>query len=234
MGARTKGRLKATILAGLVLAIGATYAAPAQAAPLFTADSYPATIDGVAAAPAIFQFGGVYAWECETAPMQGTLAGASSALTLSVTYETCRWRYPVTEPPQPWSAVLIAMNGCDWKLQSLQKLEADKYKSSANLECPAGKDVVIELQQGGFPLCKLTVQAQSNKSEVRLSDKTEKSPNDVEALIAIAGLKYTQELGFPYSCPVKTGTYENLNYQGIATLTATSAGKQIGFRVTGE
>lgn len=232
--ASIRRRLKATILVGAVIAILAASAAPAQAEPLFTADSYPATIDGTALAPTVFEFGGEYRWECETAPMSGTLSSASNALTLSVGYEKCRWWYPVTEPPQPFSTVVIAMNGCDWRFHGLQKQEADKYKASASLECPAEKDVLIELQQGGFPLCKLTVQAQSNKADVGLIDKTEKSPNDVEAQITIGSLKYTQILGFPYSCPVKTGTYEDLNYKGLATLTATSGGKQIGLRVTGE
>lgn len=224
------------ILLAVALVATAAGATGARAEPFFEADSYLATIDGVAQTATVFQFGGMWKWECKTSPMEGKLSAKSSALTLSAAYGECRWRYPVKEPPPPFSLVQIFMNGCDYRLHSLGRVKADEYLSLADLECPAGKQVVIELHQETPTICKLTVPAQSNKSDIALIDETGKegtTDDDLKAEITIKGMKYTQDSLF--TCPVKQGTYEDLEYLGISTLTATSeAGKQIGLRVAGE
>ena len=234
-----KRRLKSTLLVVLALAVGGVGAGSAQAEPLFEADSYTATVDGVALKQSVFTFGGIYQWECKSSPFEGKLLAKSSSLTLSALYAECRWMWPVTEPPiEPYSLVQINMNGCDWKLNTLKFQKADEYTSLVNLECPAGKQVVIELHRTEPTICKLTVPAQSGKSDVRLIDKTASSPNDVEAQVTISGLNYTQDLSHfipELNCPLKPGSYTDLAYAGLLTLTATSEpGKQIGFRVTGE
>jgi len=232
-------RLKSTILAVLVLAVGSAGAGPAQAAPLFEADSYAANVDGSALTEAIFGFhpgASPYKWECVKVPIQGKLTSSSSALTLTPTYQECRWQYPVTEPPQPFSAVTMTMNGCDWRLHTLSKLKAGEYKSFADLECPFSKEVVIDLRMGGTIICRMRAKAQTSKSQINLIDQANKegsADDSIEAKIAVGGLSYKLEAFL--GCPVGSGTYEDLTYSGIQTLTATSeAGKQIGLRVTGE
>lgn len=224
-------RLSSIIL--LALALLTAGVASARAEPRFEADSYAATIDGVAKTATVFQFGGIYKWECKAAPMQAKLSGESSALTLSASYGECRWQYP---PGAPFSLVQIFMNGCDYRLHALQRVKTDEYLSQVDLECPENKEVVIELHQETPTICKLKVPAQSNKSHVALIDETGKegtADDDVKAKITVAKMKYTLESFV--GCPVSKGTYEDLEYLGESTLTATSeAGKQIGFRVAGE
>jgi hypothetical protein len=222
-------------LAMMTMAVGA--ASSAEAKPIFEADSYPATIDGVTIeAASVFTFGSFYKWECKKAPFQGKLTVAANALTLSAAYEECRWRWPVTEPPPPFSIVEVKMNGCDYSLNSLEFLKKDEYLARADLACPAGKLVEIDLHENIPIICRLTVPAQTNKADVKLIDQTGKegtADDDVEARITIEKLHYTQDAAG--TCPVSAGTYEDLQYLGYSTLTATDgSGKQIGLRVSGE
>lgn len=231
-----KARLNTTILAILALAICAAWAAPAQAEPLFEADSYPATIDGAPFQASIFIMEGPYRWECKTTTMKAELTGKASSLTVTPTYGECRWNYPIVEPPV-WSVVTVLMNGCDYSLHGLKWVKADEYTTSADLQCPAGKQMVVELKSGAATICRLTVPAQANISGSKLIDKTgkEKSLDDVELQLAMSGMKYTQDLTtFPIACPIKAGTYETFAILNQMTLTGTSGGKGIGLRVSGE
>lgn len=224
-------------LALAMLALAAGSVASAEAKPLFEADSYPATIDGVTIeAASIFTFGSIYKWECKKAPFQGKLSAAATSLTLTPSYQECRWRWPVIEPPPPFSIVEVKMNGCDFSLNALEFLKKDEYLSHVDLSCPAGKVVEIDLHENTPVICRLTVPAQTNRADVKLIDQTGKegtSDDDVEARITVEKLHYTQDSAG--TCPVAAGTYEDLQYLGYSTLTATNeAGKQIGLRVSGE
>ncbi len=225
----------AVLLVAIVMLIAGANATAAQAEPKIQADSYPATVTGVAAKASIFIFGNSpsYRWECAAVPIQGSLAGESNEFTFSPAYEGCRWNYPVFEPPI-WSSNTVKMNGCTYKLHGLKKATG-KYTALADLLCPVGKQVEVELHTGMTTDCKLTLGAQSNKSEVRLVDESGKEPpssNQVQAEIDIHGLKYVQSVGL---CPIKVGTYEDLIWEDAAILTAKNgAGKQIGLRVVGE
>jgi len=175
---------------------------------------------------------GPYKWECKTTTFQGELTAKANSLTLFPSYGECRWNYPPVEPPV-WSVVTVTMNGCDYRLHSLKRLKADEYSASADLQCPAGKQVVVDLRSGAFTLCRVTLPAQSNKTGSRLIDTTGKGGglDDVELQLAMGGMTYTQDLA---GCPINAGTYNTFAIENRMTLTATSAGKQIGFRVAGE
>ncbi|HKO38361.1 MAG TPA: hypothetical protein VJU14_08340 [Solirubrobacterales bacterium] len=227
------------ILCLVALAIGTAGTSTARATPLFQADSYPASIDGGGKGTrTTFWFNGA-AWECGTSIFKGELTGAASALTLAPTYEECRWNYPPVNPPA-WSTVKVLMNGCDYRLHSLEKTAADAYSSLMDLQCPPGQQMVVELNSGPWTICRLTVSAQAGKTSVPITDNTGKEGglDDVGAKLHAQGLKYTQDLpGSPIACPIKPGTYEFLDVKQEfpTTLTATSEpGKQIGFRVNGE
>jgi hypothetical protein len=227
-----RSRLHTTILAALVLAACAAWASPAQAEPLFEADSYPATIDGTALQASIFIMEGPYRWECQATTMSGELTGKSSSLTLSPTYGECRWNYPIFEPPV-WRVVTVTMNSCDYFLHGLKRTKADEYSVSADLKCPAGQQVVVHLSSTMFPTCQVTLPAQSNITGSGLLDKTgkEKSGDDAELLLAMGGMTFTQDAA---GCPVKAGAHTTFAIENRITLTGTSGGKGIGFRVSGE
>lgn len=121
------------------------------------------------------------------------------------------------------------MNGCDYRLRSLEILAEDEYLSQAEIQCPAGKQVVIHLRAEALTACTLTVPAQSKLSHVKLIDQTgkaEPSDDDVTAQITLTKLHYSQDSLF--TCPVKQGTYADLSYTAIATLNAQTKGNRSG------
>ena len=223
-------RLHMTILSVLVLAIGGGAAASAQAEPYFEAAVYPATIDSAPMASSIFSFGPAK-WTCHGQSFSGKATEKSTALTLAPAYTECMWAYPVTTPQQPYSVVKMAMNGCDYRLHSGKRLVSE-YEHLLSLECPAGQQLVIELNVGTMTICRLTVAAQTNKSRVRSTNKE----IGLEMSWLVEKLKYTQDLSNPLmACPVKPGTYEDMTYSGKTRLTATAEpGKQVPLSVTGE
>lgn len=222
-------------LAALTMAVSAS---SASAVPFFEADKYPATIDGTALSTSVFTFGSSsLKWQCKKSNFLGELPTASEALRLSAVYEECTWTSHITEKEEGEgeepSVVFVTMNGCNYKLHGLEFLAEDEYRALADLECPTGKQVVIDLFHKSSVLCTLTVPPQSNRSDVKLIDQTGKegtADDDVKAQITIEKLHYSQDA---IGCPVKQGTYENLQYLGENTLIATSEGKQIGLRVSG-
>ncbi len=222
------------LIVSVVLAMSAGGAPVAKAVPIFEAEQYPATIEGTGVGlQSVFSLGGVK-FTCNEALHLGQMFGSATALTLAATYEECTWTWPPAEPPKH-SVVPITMNGCDFRLHSL-KLEAeDEYLSLVDLECPAGKQVVIDMYSEASVVCRLTLPAQSKLAHVRLIDQTheEATKDDVKAQITIEKLHYTQDL---LLCPAaKQGTFQNLQYVGVSTLVATNQeGQQIGFRVVGE
>jgi hypothetical protein len=225
-------RLHTTILAVLVLAACAAWASPAQAEPLIEADSYPATIDGIALQASIFTMEGPYKWECKATTMTAELTGKSSSLTVTPTYGECRWNYPVMEPPV-WRVVTVTMNGCDYLLHGPKRVEVDKYSVLADLKCPVGQQVVVHLSSTTFPTCRVTLPAQSNIAGSYLIDKTgkEKSADDIELQLAMGGMSFTQDVA---GCPVTVGAHTSFSILNQMTLSGTSAGKGIGLRVSGE
>jgi hypothetical protein len=228
-----KQKVNIAILAFVTAVIGLVAPVGAQAEPQFAPSISPATVDGTALSRTVFRFNG-NAWECLATGFKGESTGLSSSLTVSPSFGECRWNYPPVAP-SVWSTVQVAMNGCDFNLHSLKRLASHEYSSLLDLKCPAGQQVVIDLNSWQGPICKLTVPPQANKSSVRLVNKTV-TPADVEAIFAVNGLKYTQDLTTPFpTCPVKVGTYEFLEFQHVATLTTTyEPGKQTGFQVIGE
>jgi hypothetical protein len=64
-----------------------------------------------------------------------------------------------------------------------------------------------------------------------LANKEGSSDDSVRGKFTVEGLHYSQD---KLGCPVKTGTYENLNYLALNQFTATESGEPIGLRVEGE
>lgn len=224
------------MLVTLVVAVTGAGATSARAAPLFEADSYAATVNGAPLKSTIFWFhpgASPLAWECLKAPLQGELPAALPFLALTPTYSECRWQWP---PGSPFSVVSVSMNGCKWRLNTLSKVEAGTYKSLVDLECPSGQEVLVELRQTTVTICKMRLASQTSKGQILLLDKPnkeEKADDSIETSFAVEKLRYKMEalLG----CPVASGTYEDMKYEGKESLTAKtkSGGVQTGLRLSG-
>lgn len=224
------GRLRTIGSVCLVaLAAVASIAPAARGALLFEADEYPAATDGVAAEYGVFTFGGIYQFLCEETHRSGELEEASETLTLSTSFEECWWMWPVTEPPQRPSAVLVTMSECHERLD-LNLLEEGESLAAYSLDCPEEQQVEIELHWGVVEICTLTVPAQEGVSHVHLENvEPEGEPTYITATSTVEGLHFTQDNAL---CPLKTGTYENLHYESIDSLTATGESEeQIGLSV---
>lgn len=218
------------LLATAALAVGAS-ASNAQATPLIEADSYSATISGTALKASVFSFGGIYQWECKAPTLQGSLAAASSALSLTPSFAECSWHWPIGSPA---SVVQMNMHSCTFRLNSFKFVKKGEYNTLFDLECPAGEPVVIEMHSGAPVICTLTVPAQSGKSLVRLVDLANKEGSADDEILGefeVAKLKYALTSS---GCPVNGGTYEDLTYLGEYALKATKGGTQVGLRVSGE
>jgi hypothetical protein len=229
--------LRMTVLAALVITVTGAGAASAKAEPLFEADSYAATVSGAPLVSTIFRFhpgASPLAWECLKAPLQGELLAASSSLALAPTYSECRWMFP---PGSPFSVVTMGMNGCKWRLHALSKVETGTYKSLADLECPTGQEVSIELRQSTLTICRMKLASQTNKSSLSLlnkANKEEKADDSIETTFGVEKLRYKME-ALSGLCPVASGTYEDMKYEGKESLTAKtkSGGVQAGLRLSG-
>jgi hypothetical protein len=224
------------VLAVLVVGVAGAGAGSAQAEPFVEADSYPATVTGAPLMSTVFWFhpgASPLAWECIGAPLQGELVAPSVSLLLTPSYSECRWMYP---PGSPFSVVTMTMNGCKWRLHGLSKVEPGAYESLADLECPVGQEVSIELRELTVTICRMKLSSQANKSQVFLLDKLNEeiaSDDSVEAFFNVEKLRYKMETPSGL-CPVGSGTYEDLKYQGKESLTAkTKSGVQTGFRLSG-
>lgn len=207
-------------------------AATADAAPLIEADSYPVTISAPPLQHSVFSIGGIYQWECKAPTLLGgTLAAASSSLSLTPSFAECSWHWPITDPA---SVVQMNMNGCTFHLSSIAFVKKGEYNTLFALECPAGKQVVIEMHSGLPVICTMTVPAQSGKSLARLIDLANKegsADDEIRNEFEVGKLKYSLT---SFGCPVKTGTYEDMTYLGDHALKATKSGTQVGLRVSGE
>ncbi len=219
------------LLATAALATGAT-ASTAQATPLIEADSYAATISGTALQRSIFSIGSIYKWECRTPTLQGSLVAASSSLALTPSFAECLWHWPIESSN---SVVQMNMNGCTFLLNSFKFVKKGEYNTGFNLECPVGKQVVIEMHSGAPVICSLTVPGQSGKSLARLinlPNKEGSADDEIRNEYEVSKLKYT--LTASVGCPVKSGTYEDMTFLGDDALKATKAGTQVGLRMSGE
>jgi hypothetical protein len=117
-----------------VLAMSAVVASAAQAeAGTVTAEKYPVTLTGSQVGTNELVVGnGARRVSCATANAHGTLAAASTSLTLTPSYSTCTSTggLPVT----------VTVNGCDYNLAPT-KVTA----TTGNVICPAGKQLVVDV-----------------------------------------------------------------------------------------
>lgn len=196
---------------GLSLLLSATACASASAS-VWEAESYPATISGT-------QIEGKHLFKtvantlyCNTFDFQGSLSGAAGELDLTGSPSECSTAGIVV--------MTVAMNGCTFDFGSGEGLGGSLFAGSAQISCPAGKEIVWNASTGN---CTAKIPPQTLTGTVTL-ENTATSPKSVKLSTGVTGIHYTLNpssgcLGKPAS-----GTYENGAYSGVTTLTASSGG----------
>lgn len=203
-----------------VLAVSAMAASAAQAVPQFTAEAYPATIDGQQVGAFVLKDSGGE-FSCSEGTYTGALEKASSTLTLNAQYASCAWS---------GLSATIFMNGCSYVFHLKEKTGNDTYKGPFDISCPAGKVIEVNAytsKSHTVLVCRVTIGSQTGLGPAVFVNIT--AENDDEIPEATEGLKYTQE-GVCTNGEFNTGII-----QGAALFTAKNElGEPIGLGVSGE
>jgi len=184
-----------------VLALSVVAASAASAAN-YTASSYPAIGTGTSAVGNdVFktEAGNV---ECKS-HFTGTLAAASSTLTVTPTYTECK--------AFGFLNATVTMGTCDYQFQAPTLVSADNYTAAVKVVCGA---TPITITAG---TCKATVGAQSPAGNVAITDET--AAGDVKVKANVTGINYTvTEDGF--ACPFGgTGAKTGATYTQASSIT---------------
>ena len=127
----------------------------------------------------------------------------------------------------------VKTNGCIYTFHAGETTEAGtKVDGSTDIVCPAGK--VVEWEITGANICKITFPPQNNVAGITYHNTGTGATRDVDWIISITTLTYTQDGIF---CPgnnfMTPTTFTNGKYSGEVTLVGTNtAGTQVGIWVT--
>lgn len=179
--------------------IGAVGASGAQATK-FTSAKYPTSLTGTQTSQHVFQtmFGAV---KCDAASFTGSLAAASSTITLAPTYSKCT---------TSGLSVTITMNGCDFLIHNTIDISTHASGGNLDIQCPAGKQIVIDEAETG---CTKDIGPQTGLGLMTYTINTE--GGDMNFDFTIKGIKYTVT-GSGLFC-FEPGSYTDGTYTGTAT-----------------
>ncbi len=200
----------------MLTAIWALVPAQASAAPSFNASFYPATIHGSATKAAEqFGFGGVPV-TCATTGYHAVIEKASTTLSLAPTYSGCQVGEAIP--------ATVTATGCKFVLHIFKQTAEDKYESSFDVVCEAGKAIRVISTN---PSCEAEIASQSGLTGVGLANDTEATPKpDITFDPEVSNIAYTV-LKAGFLCPFKaTGakTDGTLTASSATTLTGQSPG----------
>jgi hypothetical protein len=201
------------------VALLAAFAATASAS-TFTAEKYPATIEGTQLGEHIFQVETGLRVNCKTATFHGTLAEASSTISISPTYKEC--------VAFGFINATINFHGCTYLFHAGELVEADRYSGTVDIVCPAGK--TIEIWSG---TCETRIPPQTGLSSNDITNNT--NPKDAIATGSLTGVEYVKTKD-GFACPLNgTGTKTDGAYYGEATAIGKEASSpffQVGISVS--
>lgn len=205
------------IAAVAVLAMSAVVASAAHAATgKLTATEYPATLTGEQVGVNKFVIAaGVRTVTCKKATFHGTIKEAADPVTLTPTYSECH------AAPNEIPAT-VTMNGCDYSLKA-NTVTSTTGTLTADLLCPAGKDVEIHLYENATkhkensPLCQYTVKEQLNLPAGEYHNEGSGSTEDVTATLK-ANPVTTVTKGSKILCGAAAGSEVAATLEGTATL----------------
>lgn len=168
----------ATAAALCLIAISAS---AAQASQFHTQGSkYPAAITGVQTAAQTMRFhvvsGNPNEFKCNTLSLSGTLAAASSTLTVHPTYGG--------ECKLFGAAAVINTANCDYVFHTGAETAMDKYAGTMDIECSAGGSISIVSNA-----CEITIPPQNGLTGITFVDLTAEGAVTVE--FQIGAFSYT-------------------------------------------
>lgn len=215
---RTLKGLAALFAVGLFMSMSV---AAAQATPVFTAGSYPATVQAGTGSIVIGTDGQTI--KCMNSNFDGSLKEASSTLVLQPFYANC----------DVWGFIQYSINtqGCTYVLHATEKQSADQYKAHFGISCPGGG---ILFSAG---TCALEIPPQEGLTTVQIGDDTG-APNRATATFEVSSLAYTvTKDGF--LCPLKSvGAKTDGTITSEAVLlkafNASKTTEEVGLAVSGE
>jgi len=201
----------------MALAVVAALASPASAS-TFTAEKYPAAIEGTQVGEHVFTIENNLTVRCQNATFSGTLSEASTTITITPAYTVCTaWGFNAT----------VNFNGCDYLFHAGKEVAVDKHSGTVDIVCSPGNSIVIS---GGGGICQVTIEAQTGLSTSNIENNT--SPMDATATGSLTGIKYTKTKD-AFGCPFAgTGTKTDGGYAGTATAIGRSGGVQVGISVS--
>ena len=230
-----------------MLAMFATAASSAQAAPEFTALEtvvvgkehtsnflLEATIDGeTTVEPHVFGLSAVNGngdslFQCAKSTFAATMKpGVSTELTATVGYEECKTL-------KSGFTTDMRINGCDYKYKVEVKEIADLYKGSMSIACPAGKSIEIESTSGGKRQCLDTIPAQVGIEPIMFQDMTDSTPTDLTIIEEAKNVTNISDNGTLACGGVLIGHHADGLLFGETTITATNkGGEKVDFEVGG-
>ena len=203
-----------------ICAMSAMVASAASAVPSFTSANYSATITGTGGENASEKFvlnaaDHSQSVECKTSNYHGSLAAASSTLTVAPSYENCKAFGFLEAEVNP--------EGCKYVFHATEKVAAGKYKAHVDITCPTGQSIKINAGN-----CKTEVKAQEGLTTASINNNASDVSVTAEFNEAIA-YTVTQDGFF---CPL-TGT-GNKTGASYSSSPITVSGSNGAISVSGE
>jgi hypothetical protein len=197
-------------------ALVAAFATTAQAS-TFTAEKYPATIEGTQVGQHAFTVEDGLNIKCNRATFHGTLSEASTTITMAPTYTECVAFGFINST--------VNFNGCTYLFHAGEEVAVDKHAGTVDIVCPAGGSIVIVAGT-----CETRIPPQTGLSTNNIENNT--SPLDATATGSLTGVAYSKTKD-GFGCPLTgTGSKTDGGYAGTATAIGKSGGVQVGISVS--
>lgn len=138
-----------------VLATSAMTASAASAAIEFSGTSGAGPYSGhdiAGQTNAFTAFEGTVECNHTTTEYHGTILSPASTLTVEPTYEGCSSGGGTVDE--------VTMNECDYLFHANEKVATDHYKGTADLTCPEGQKVEVDVTAAGNPICTIAIPGQ--------------------------------------------------------------------------
>jgi hypothetical protein len=120
----------------------------------------------------------------------------------------------------------IDVNECKYRFK-VKKIEGGNREGSADLVCPAGKEITATASMGGVTKCTIHVPSQSNLGTVTYKNIGTGTTREITIELNISGLKYAHTAGSGlFACT--SGAAENGTFKTMISVKGESGGKHVG------
>lgn len=189
-----------------MFSLSAMLASAASADDQVTAEEYPATLTGSRHSGTdtlVTTAGNI---SCTTANYHGTLAKASTTVTVTPSYSGCTaFGFPA----------VIDMNGCDYELHMTA---GEGTEAGATVLCPAGQEITVTAISAGTTKCTVHVKPQTVGGDVKITNTGSGSTRELTLHLNFTNIHYTHTEGTGLGkCPSGTGAAGTIT--ALATVT---------------